>query len=81
MRINKNDKQRIERALEVYLQSGKPISSFFLNKTRLQEKYNLEIIRLYSNNRDIIHKNIANRAKQMFKAGLIEEVIDIKNKY
>ena len=81
MRINKNDKQRIERALEVYLQSGKPISSFFLNKTRLQEKYNLEIIRLYSNNRDIIHKNIANRAKQMFKAGFIEEVIDIKNKY
>ena len=81
LRINKNDRQRIERALEVYLQSGKPISSFFLNNNKLQERYNLEIIKLYSNNRDIIHRNIANRAKKMFKEGFIEEVISLKKKY
>jgi len=81
LRINKNDRQRIERALEVYLQSGKPISSFFLNNNKLQERYNLEIIKLYSNNRDIIHRNIANRAKNMFKEGFIEEVISLKKKY
>ena len=81
LRINKNDRQRIERALEVYLQSGKPISSFFLNNNKLQERYNLEIIKLYSNNRGIIHRNIANRAKNMFKEGFIEEVISLKKKY
>ena len=81
LRINKNDRQRIERALEVYLQSGKPISSFFLNNNKLQERYNLEIIKLYSNDRDIIHRNIANRAQKMFKEGLIEEVISLKKKY
>jgi len=81
LRINKNDRQRIERALEVYLQSGEPISSFFLNETSFQEKYNLEIIKLYSSNRTVIHENIANRAKKMFREGLIEEVIDLKKKY
>ena len=29
-RVEKNDKQRIQRALEVYLLSGKPLSSFFI---------------------------------------------------
>ncbi len=81
LRINKNDRQRIERALEVYLQSGKPISSFFLNNNKLQERYNLEIIKLYSNDRDIIHRNIANRAQKMFEEGFIEEVISLKKKY
>jgi tRNA dimethylallyltransferase len=81
LRINKNDRQRIERALEVYLQSGKPISSFFSNDNKFKERYNLEVIKLYSNNRDIIHRNIANRAKKMFKEGFIEEVINLKKKY
>jgi len=31
-KINKNDRQRINRALSVFLQTGKPLTSFFINK-------------------------------------------------
>ena len=39
--IDENDMQRIQRALEVYICTGKPITSFFNNKTKLSDEYDL----------------------------------------
>ena len=79
--INKNDKQRIERAIEVYMSSGKPITSFF-NKTNLLEvNYKFINIKLTISSRKDIHEKISYRVQQMFKKGLIDEVIYVRDKY
>ena len=39
--IDKNDMQRIQRALEVYICTGNPITSFFDNKIKLSDEYDV----------------------------------------
>ena len=80
-KINKADKQRIQRALEVYLITGKPISSFFVKSTHLSEDFNLTTLKMICNDRSKLHKNIEERTKMMFQNGFIDEVISIRNKY
>ena len=80
-KINKADKQRIQRALEVYLMTGKPISSFFVKSTHLSEDFNLTTLKMICNDRSKLHKNIEERTKMMFQNGFIDEVISIRNKY
>ena len=80
-KINKADKQRIQRALEVYLITGKPISSFFVKSTHLSEDFNLTTLKMMCNDRSKLHKNIEERTKMMFQNGFIDEVISIRKKY
>ena len=80
-KINKGDKQRIQRALEVYLITGKPISSFFVKSTHLSEDFNLTTLKMICNDRSKLHKNIEERTKMMFQNGFIDEVISIRKKY
>ena len=51
-RISKNDKQRIERALEVYLLTGRPMSSFFGTKASLFEHFECQIVYLLPKERN-----------------------------
>ena len=80
-KINKADKQRIQRALEVYLITGKPISSFFSESVHLSEDFNLITLKMMCNDRSKLHKNIKERTKIMFKNGFIDEVMSIRKKY
>lgn len=80
-KINKNDKQRVERALEVYMSSGKSLTSFFQKSDSLETNYNFLNIKLTTDNRKDLHENISNRVQRMFKKGFVDEVIFIKNKY
>ena len=50
-KINKADKQRIQRALEVYLITGKPISSFFSESVHLSEDFYLITLKMMCNYR------------------------------
>ena len=43
LRINSNDQQRIERAIVVYVSTGKSLSSYFKSSSNIFEKYNLLI--------------------------------------
>jgi len=71
-KINPNDLKRIIRALEVYEQTGKPISK--LQKKRpATKKYNIKIIGL-NMDRKKLYKRIEERVDNMIKAGLIDEV-------
>ena len=79
--IDENDMQRIQRALEVYICTGKPITSFFNNKTKLSDEYNLLTFKLMSEDRSLIHEKISMRTKNMFKSNLIEEVAHLIEKY
>ena len=71
-RININDTYRITRALEVYYQSGRPLSSFALpDKPRYgMHPLILEIVR----DKALLHERIHRRVVQMFDEGLEDEI-------
>ena len=79
--IDKNDMQRIQRALEVYMQTGKPITYFFNNNLKLSDEYDLLTLKLISKDRSLIHEKISIRTKNMFKNNLIDEVTHLIEKY
>ena len=79
--IDKNDMQRIQRALEVYIQTGKPITSFFNSNLKLSDEYDLLTLKLISKDRSLIHEKISMRTKNMFKNNLIDEVTHLIEKY
>jgi len=62
-RININDKYRILRALEVYYDSGHPLSTYMLNK-KMKSKYNFLIVSL-ERKREDVYKRIEMRLENM----------------
>ncbi|WP_262966046.1 tRNA (adenosine(37)-N6)-dimethylallyltransferase MiaA [Methylobacter psychrophilus] len=73
-RIHPNDPQRIQRALEVYEISGKPLSSFF--ETAQGEDFPYQKIKLViaPPDRKVLHEIIAQRFRNMLEKGFISEV-------
>jgi len=71
-RLKPNDSQRIQRALEIYETSGKPMSALVSRQTarRLQ----LSAIALAPSDRALLHARIAERFDEMLRAGLLDEV-------
>lgn len=80
-RLNPNDSQRIQRALEVYYVSGKPMSELIKEKPEASFPYRAIKIALLPNDRSVLHDRIALRFKDMLAQGFIEEVISLKKKY
>jgi tRNA dimethylallyltransferase len=82
-RIHQHDSQRIQRALEIYAVSQKPMSAFFKepNQTftaqsswRGIEDYQIGTFALMPSDRKILHDNIEKRFDQMLAAGLVGEL-------
>ena len=73
-RIHPNDPQRVQRALEVYEISGKPLSSFF--NAAQGEDFPYQKIKLIvaPPDRKILHAIIAQRFRRMLEQGFINEV-------
>jgi len=80
-KINPNDSQRIQRALEVYYMSGKSLSSFYVNKKIIETPYKILKLALLPNNREHLHFLIQERVGYMLEKGLIEEVEEILRSY
>ncbi|GAB4222811.1 MAG: tRNA (adenosine(37)-N6)-dimethylallyltransferase MiaA [Francisella sp.] len=80
-KINPNDQQRIFRAIEVFMISGKKYSE--LVKTSKINKLNeeLKLCALVPNDRSNLHKNIETRFRQMIDKGFLEEVKNLLKKY
>ena len=73
-RIHPHDLVRIIRALEVYEETGKPISSLQYRGNRGKSKpYNLIILGL-NRPRENLYRRIEQRAERMFDRGLVKEV-------
>ncbi len=73
-RIHPNDPQRIQRALEVYEISGKPISAYFNTKEQSPLPYHAIQLIIAPKERKKLHELIAKRFKNMLKVGLVDEV-------
>jgi tRNA dimethylallyltransferase len=73
-RIHPNDPQRVQRALEVYELSGKPLSSFFDPKQQDELPYQKIKLIIAPSDRKILHDIIAQRFHTMLEQGFINEV-------
>lgn len=73
-RIHPNDPQRIQRALEVYEISGKPLSSFFQDARLQTIPYQIIKLIVAPDDRRILHDVIAQRFRKMLRQGFVEEV-------
>tara|TARA_B100001758_G_scaffold145627_1_gene125455 strand:- start:3860 stop:4774 length:915 start_codon:yes stop_codon:yes gene_type:complete len=74
---DKNNSQRLLRALEIYNETGKKISTFKLNK---KKKRKFKIIKIGLNSdREVLYKKINKRVENMIENGLIEEVNSLTN--
>jgi len=79
-RIAPGDSQRIQRALEVWRLTGKPLSALQgLAKNDLPFK--LKAFALVPADRGRLHARVAERFDQMLKAGLVDEVKELRKKY
>jgi len=70
-RLSPNDSQRIQRALEVWHASGRPLSSFHASRERASEA---ALISLEPQDRSWLHQRIAQRFDAMLAAGFLDEV-------
>jgi len=79
-KLHPNDKRRMIRALEVYKLTGKPISHM---QTHFDEVGSSCCERAFvlSRDRSQLHDRINARVDQMFEAGLVEEVTNLRAKY
>ena len=75
-RITPGDRQRIVRALEVYLATGVPISALQEKSRRPAPRYS-HILVVLTRNREELYRRIETRVDEMFEAGLVDEVKNI----
>jgi len=80
-RLEPTDTQRIERALEVCLLSGKAMSAILAESAREILPYDLLKIALVPSDRAVLHQRIALRFDQMLDGGLFDEVKMLREKY
>ncbi len=73
-RIHHNDPQRIQRALEIFLATGSPMSELWEAQRVESFPFHLLKIALAPLERSILHERIALRFKGMLEQGLVEEV-------
>ena len=73
-RINPNDPQRIQRALEVHALTGEPLSAFFRKGRTRTLPFPLYKIIIAPEDRSITHEKIRERFLAMIGAGLVDEV-------
>lgn len=79
-RIHAHDKQRIQRALEVYYLSGVPLSAL-LEQQKDVLPFECINLALMPEQRSWLHERIAARFNEMLASGLIEEVQALQNKW
>jgi tRNA dimethylallyltransferase len=74
LRIHPNDPQRLQRALEVYLVSGKTLTQHCLEDARRPIDFDVLNLAIAPNDRSILHDRIHQRFEKMLSQGFIEEV-------
>jgi tRNA dimethylallyltransferase len=77
-RINPNDSQRIQRALEVFMASGKSLSQWQLQaRDEAQNDVRFIKIALQPATRELLHARIEERLNLMLNNGFVEEVKEL----
>jgi tRNA dimethylallyltransferase len=80
-RLQPNDAQRIERALEIYNISGQPMSALLEQDNNNAFHYRLLKLALMPSDRAVLHQRIAQRFDDMLVQGLVGEVSHLRTQY
>lgn len=80
VRINPNDSQRIQRALEVWLASGRPLSDWQQDGAQLAARHRYLHIGLWPARRQVLHERIHSRLNLMLNNGFLEEVRGLRER-
>jgi tRNA dimethylallyltransferase len=80
-RLKPMDAQRIQRALEVCLLSGRPMSALLERDTAAELPCRIIQIALEPGDRAVLHRRIAQRFDAMLAAGLLDEVRSLRARY
>jgi tRNA dimethylallyltransferase len=80
-RLHPTDSQRLQRALEIYHLTGRPMSELLAASERQNPPYDFLSIGLLPSERAVLHERIAHRFDEMLLAGLDEEVRMLRAKY
>lgn len=79
-RLHPNDTRRVIRALEVYYQTGKPISEYQYTHKNNNPKYQLMMFGL-NMDRQLLYNRINQRVDIMLEKGLVSEVKQLMERY
>lgn len=80
LRINQSDSQRLTRALEVYMVSGKSLT-VWQGQQKKQLPFNFSQFSIMPSERSVLHTLIAQRFDQMLARGLVQEVEQLLMRY
>ena len=80
-RLDPNDAQRIQRAMEIFYLAGKPMSELIATRRGATLPFRLIQIALIPGNRAALHQRISARFEEMLELGLINEVRALREEY
>lgn len=80
-RLQPADSQRIQRALEIYRATGIPMSEHLRVERKSHLPFRLIPVGLEPSDRSVLHRRIEQRFATMLKAGLAEELHELRMKY
>ena len=83
-RLKPTDSQRLQRALEVYRISGRPLSEWHEIKAQAplnDSQFNILQFAISPQSRTVLHQRIAHRFEKMVGQGFLEEVIQLLAEY
>ena len=80
-RLEPGDSQRVQRALEVCLLSGQPMSALLEHPAEADLPYRVIQIALEPGDRAVLHRRISERFDMMLAAGLLDEVRRLRQTY
>jgi tRNA dimethylallyltransferase len=80
-RVNPNDAQRIQRALEVFRLTGKPMSGLTALRSAAKPRFRPLGIALAPGDRATLHRRIEARFAAMLQAGLVDELAELRRRY
>ncbi|MGE5616639.1 MAG: tRNA (adenosine(37)-N6)-dimethylallyltransferase MiaA [Bacillota bacterium] len=80
-RIEPTDTQRIQRALEVYRHTGRPLSALHAEASQGAWPFESLRISLEPSDRAVLHERIARRFREMLAHGLVTELEGLRARY
>jgi tRNA dimethylallyltransferase len=80
-RLDPNDAQRIQRALEVWRLAGASLTALIAGEGRGGPPFAALTIVLEPSDRAVLHRRIEGRFRAMLAAGLVEEVVGLRGRY
>ncbi len=81
LRLNPTDAQRIQRALEIIKLSGRTLDNLYADQMASPLPYDSLALALIPADRALLHQRIAQRFDAMLAAGLVDEVIGLRQRY